>query len=106
MNESYAADIFIGCNMIGILYILFHSVFERSKLVQMQEDLDKDKDSPSDYALLIRNVDPLSITDTKKIKEQVLIDLGADFADNSNKDAQGKTPLDYLVDDEYTKREF
>jgi hypothetical protein len=55
-NESYASDIFIGCNMAGILYILFHSIFQRSKLVKMQEDLDKDKDSPSDYALLIRKV--------------------------------------------------
>jgi len=86
MNESYASDIFIGCNMIGILYILFHSVFQRSKLVRMKEELDKDKDSPSDYALLIRDVDISSITNTKIIKDHVLQELGADYSDNATKD--------------------
>lgn len=63
-NESYASDIFIACNMVGILYILFHSIFQRAKLVNMQEKLDKDKNSPSDYALLVRSVDPAKITNS------------------------------------------
>jgi hypothetical protein len=68
--------------------------------------LDKDKDSPSDYALLIRNVDPSSITNTRQLKDKVLLELGTDFSDNSTKDLSGKTPLDRLVEDEYQKREF
>ncbi len=56
INESYACDIFIACNLVGIMYILFHSIFQRAKLCKMKEDLDEHKNSPSDYALLVRNV--------------------------------------------------
>jgi hypothetical protein len=93
MNESYASDIFIACNMAGILYILLHSIFQRSKLVKMEEDLDKDKDSPSDYALLIRNVGQESITNTKSLKDRVLLALGAEYTDNVKKGLDDKTPL-------------
>jgi len=34
----------------------------------MEEKLDKEKDSPSDYAILLRNVSRLEITDNKTIK--------------------------------------
>jgi len=93
INESYASDIFIACNMAGILYILLHSIFQRSKLVKMQEDLDKDKDSPSDYALLIRNVEKESITDTKSLKDKVLLALGDEYTENVKKGEEDKTSL-------------
>jgi hypothetical protein len=93
INESYASDVFIACNMAGILYILLHSIFQRSKLVKMQEDLDKDKDSPSDYALLIRNVGQESITNTKSLKDKVLLALGDEYIENVKKGLDDKTPL-------------
>jgi hypothetical protein len=59
----------------------------------MQEDLDKDKDSPSDYALLIRNVDQESITNTKSLKDKVLLALGDEYTENVKKGLDDKTPL-------------
>ena len=45
---------FITSNIAGIIYLMVHSIFQRRKLVKMKQDLDKDKDSPSSYALLVR----------------------------------------------------
>ena len=45
---------FITINIAGIIYLMVHSIVQRWKLVKMKHDLDKDKDSPSSYALLVR----------------------------------------------------
>lgn len=61
-EEGYSGDIFIACNMAGIYFLLVYSIMQRKKLFKLKLELDKDKDTPSDYALLIRNVDPKAIT--------------------------------------------
>ena len=71
----------------------------------MKEDLDEQKNSPSDYALLVRNVKLNQITDNKELKKMAVDALGEEFQENAAKD-NGKTKLENLIDDEYAKREF
>jgi hypothetical protein len=52
--QPQAVSIFITINIAGIIYLMVHSIFQRRKLVKMKHDLDKDKDAPSSYALLVR----------------------------------------------------
>jgi hypothetical protein len=52
--QPQAVSVFITINIAGIIYLMVHSIFQRRKLVKMKHDLDKDKDAPSSYALLVR----------------------------------------------------
>jgi hypothetical protein len=54
-QKTYAVSIFVACNVAGIFYLLVHSVFQRRKLVKMKHDLDKNRDTPSSFALLVRH---------------------------------------------------
>lgn len=62
---------FITSNIAGIIYLMVHSIFQRRKLVKMKQDLDKDKDSPSSYALLVRQariIDENDVDDALKFR--------------------------------------
>ena len=52
--QKYAIDIYVAINIAGICYLMIHSTFIIRKLVKMKYDLDKDKEAPSSYALLMR----------------------------------------------------
>jgi hypothetical protein len=43
-------------NILGVLYVLLHSIFLRRILVKMSIDLDKKEVSPSDFAIVVRNI--------------------------------------------------
>jgi len=47
--------------MAGIFCLILYSIRIRKLLLEMQIDLDVNKDTPSDYALLVRNI-PLTMT--------------------------------------------
>ncbi len=47
--------------MAGIFCLILYSIRIRKLLLEMQIDLDVNKDTPSDYALLVRNI-PLIMT--------------------------------------------
>lgn len=53
-QQTYAVDVYIIINIAGITYLMVHSIFQRRKLMKMKQDLDKDKDAPSSFALLMR----------------------------------------------------
>ena len=54
----------VGFNMAGIFCVVVYSVFLKKKMFEMQNQLDKDNCTPSDYALLVRNI-PLSMVKAK-----------------------------------------
>jgi len=59
-----STDALMGMNIVGVVFITFYSVFVRRKLQDMAEILDENEVSPSDYALLVRQV-PLDWTKEK-----------------------------------------
>lgn len=59
-NFSYG-DAFIYLNMAGVLIVLLYSIGLRRALVRMHHYSDRDKVTPSDYGLLVKNV-PASMT--------------------------------------------
>jgi hypothetical protein len=60
-NLLVFADIVMYLNSAGIIYILIHSIYQRRMLVSLNIELDKDHTSPSDFAILARNL-PKNIT--------------------------------------------
>ena len=68
-------DILIGFNMLGIVYVIFHSIYLRRMLVRLEIKLDEKKVSPSDYSVIVRNI-PLTKTkvELKEEFEQKLFD--------------------------------
>jgi len=54
--QSFLADIYVSCNFAGIFYLLIFSILERRRMSRLQDELDKDKDTPSDYAVIVRNL--------------------------------------------------
>jgi hypothetical protein len=69
LTQDFLCHIYVACNFVGIFYLLVHSVIQRRKLASLKQELDKDKDTPSDYALLLRNV-PRTWTQ-KMLKEYI-----------------------------------
>ena len=60
-NFQKYADIVIYLNAVGIVYLLIHSIYLRHMLLTMSIDLDEDQITPSDYAILVKNL-PTNIT--------------------------------------------
>ena len=56
-SASFLGDLMIGFNMAGIFLSLIISIWQRAKLVKEAQTLDHDNNTPSDYALLISNLD-------------------------------------------------
>jgi hypothetical protein len=52
----------------------------------MKEDLDEHKNSPSDYALLVRDVKLHQITDTTELKIMVREALGEEYQEDATKE--------------------
>jgi hypothetical protein len=67
-NQQYLGNILVGFNMAGIFCLILYSIRIRKLLLEMQIDLDVNKDTPSDYALLVRNI-PLKMTQ-EELKEK------------------------------------
>jgi hypothetical protein len=55
-SNAYLGNILVGFNMAGIFFVVFFSIILKKKMYEMQNQLDWEKDTPSDYALLVRNV--------------------------------------------------
>jgi hypothetical protein len=68
-SNAYLGNILLGFNMTGIFCVVFYSIILKKKMYEMQNQLDWEKDTPSDYAILVRNV-PLSFArDKNTLKE-------------------------------------
>jgi len=61
-------DVVVYFNMAGIVYLLIHSIILRRSLVAMNLYIDRNEVSPSDFALLVRNI-PLTTTKEDLIKQ-------------------------------------
>jgi hypothetical protein len=66
-NTEAMADALMYFNMLGIGYLLIHTIFMRKSLVKMASDLDHKEVTPSDFALLVRNI-PKDMTKEKLIE--------------------------------------
>jgi len=60
-SNLFRADLIVYLNILGMVYMLFHSIYLRKLLVGASIFLDKSVVSPSDYAILVRNL-PLDMT--------------------------------------------
>jgi len=71
-SQTYLANLLIFFNMIGIFFLIVYSIRIRKMMLEMQIDLDQEKNTPSDYALLVRNI-PLTMTQEElKIKFETM----------------------------------
>jgi hypothetical protein len=50
------ADVVVYLNILGVAYMLLHSISLRKTLVQLSIDLDRNEVSPSDFAIIVRNL--------------------------------------------------
>lgn len=66
-NAQIIIDVVVYFNMAGIVYLLVHSIILRRALVAMNVHIDNNEVSPSDFALLVRNI-PLTTTKQDLIK--------------------------------------
>lgn len=55
-HSEQLGDVMVGLNIAGIAILLISSIFIRRHLEKMNIHLDKDKVSPSDYGLVVRNI--------------------------------------------------
>jgi hypothetical protein len=55
-NTEAMGDALMYLNMIGIVYLLIHTICMRKSLVKMALELDNKEVTPSDFALLVRNI--------------------------------------------------
>ena len=67
-SNLFRADIIVYINILGVVYMLLHSIYLRKFLVGMSFQLDKDEVSPSDFGLIVRGL-PADCT-KEKLKEQ------------------------------------
>jgi hypothetical protein len=68
-SNLFRADIIVYLNIIGVVYMLIHSIFLRRTLVRMSIELDKKTVTPSDFAVVVRNI-PNTITEVE-LKAQI-----------------------------------
>lgn len=66
-SNLFRADVIVYLNILGVVYMLIHSIFLRRQLVIMSINLDRSEISPSDYAILVRNL-PKDVS-KEKLKE-------------------------------------
>ncbi len=67
-SNLFRADIIVYINILGVVYMLLHSIYLRKFLVGMNFQLDKDEVSPSDFGLIVRGL-PADCT-KEMLKEQ------------------------------------
>jgi hypothetical protein len=68
-SNLFRADVVVFLNIIGVIYMLIHSIYLRRVLVGMSIELDRKEISPSDFAILVRNL-PKDVS-KEKLKESV-----------------------------------
>jgi hypothetical protein len=61
LSNLFRADLIVYFNIVGVVYLLSHSLYLRKLLVGMSQELDKNEISPSDFAVVVRNI-PKDIT--------------------------------------------
>lgn len=66
-SNLFRADLIVYLNILGVVYMLLHSIYLRKFLVQTSILLDKDEISPSDFAIMVRGL-PADCT-KEKLKE-------------------------------------
>lgn len=65
-SNLFRSDIFVYFNILGVLYVLLHSLFLRGLLVRLGVKIDEAETSPSDFALLVKGVPRDATKDTLK----------------------------------------
>lgn len=68
-SNLFRSDLIVYLNIVGVVYMLIHSIFLRRMLVKMGIDVDKKEVSPSDYAILVRGLPPE--TDKDELKRNI-----------------------------------
>lgn len=60
-SNLFRADIIVYLNILGVVYMLLHSIYLRRMLVGMGLEIDRKEISPSDFAVVVRNI-PIGTT--------------------------------------------
>jgi hypothetical protein len=55
-NDLYLGDIMIYFNIGGIIISIIYSVIMMRNMIRLHVNLDKEKVTPSDYAVVVRNI--------------------------------------------------
>jgi hypothetical protein len=79
LGVASAADIFMICNLLGIIYALAFSVQIRKKLMKMYNASQKSYETPGNYTLFMREVrvpddknKPVAVLDINEINEKIV----------------------------------
>jgi hypothetical protein len=79
LGVASAADIFMICNLLGIIYALAFSVQIRKKLMKMYNASQKSYETPGNYTLFMREVrvpddknEPVAVLDINEINEKIV----------------------------------
>jgi len=79
LGVGSAADIFMICNLLGIVYALAFSVQIRKKLMKIYNSSHKNYETPGNYTLLMREVnvhdnkkEPVAVMDINEIQEKIV----------------------------------
>jgi hypothetical protein len=77
LGVASGADLFMICNLLGIVYALAFSVQIRKKLMKMYNSSHKNYETPGNYTLLMREVldnkkEPATVMDINEIQEKIV----------------------------------
>lgn len=67
-SNLFRADLIVYLNILGVVYMLFHSIFLRRLLVGLSHEIDKKEISPSDFAIVVRNIPKGYTKDSLKVQ--------------------------------------
>lgn len=67
-SNLFRADLIVYLNILGVVYMLFHSIFLRRLLVKLSLEIDKKETSPSDFAIVVRNIPKNVSKDSLKVQ--------------------------------------
>jgi hypothetical protein len=77
LGVASGADLFMICNLLGIVYALAFSVQIRKKLMKMYNSSHKNYETPGNYTILMREIldnkkEPASVLDINEIQEKIV----------------------------------
>jgi hypothetical protein len=79
LRVASGADLFMICNLLGIVFALAFSVQIRKKLMKMYNSSHKNYETPGNYTLLMREVnirdikkEPVAVMDINEVQEKIV----------------------------------
>jgi hypothetical protein len=67
-SNLFRADLIVYLQILGVVYMLYHSIMLRRLLVGLSLELDKNLTSPSDFGVVVRNITPNVTKESLKVQ--------------------------------------